>query len=88
MSDYATPALVGELVVVLLVVGLVWLLFREFVRVALKVVVPAGILMALAVWTGLLDRTVAGDVLATVGDSVLTGIRAVADWARSAATRG
>ncbi len=86
MSDYLTPALVGQLVVVLLVLGLVWMLFREFMRVALKVIVPAAILMAVAVWTGLLDRTMAGDILVTVGESVLTGIRAVADWAQSALT--
>ena len=86
VSDYLTPALVGQLVVVLLVLGLVWMLFREFMRVALKVIVPAAILMAVAVWTGLLDRTMAGDILVTVGESVLTGIRAVADWAQSALT--
>ena len=88
MSEVANPALIGQLVVLLFVVGLVWMVFREFARVALKVIVPAGILMAVAVWLGLLDKTVAGNVLVTVGEGVLTGIRTVADWVTTAVLSG
>ena len=88
MSELTNPALIGELVVLVLAIGLVWMVFREFARVALKLIVPAGILMAVAVWLGLLDQTVAGNVLVAVGEGVLTGIRTVADWVTSAALSG
>ncbi|MDE2653349.1 MAG: hypothetical protein F4087_09785 [Gemmatimonadetes bacterium] len=79
------PALVGELVVLLLLLGIVWMVFREFLRVVLKVVVPVAILTALAVWLGYLDETLVGDALSTVGEGLLTAIRYVADWVTSMA---
>lgn len=82
------PALVGELVVLLLLLGVVWMVFREFMRVVLKVLVPIAILTGLAVWLGLLDETLVGDVLTAVGDGLLTAIRGVADWVSSAALSG
>ncbi len=88
MSEFATPALIGELVFLVLAVALVWVVFREFMRIAIRIIVPAGILMGLAVWTGLLDETVAGNVLATVGEGVMTGVRAVADWIAATARSG
>lgn len=88
MSGFATPALVGELVFLVLAVAVVWVVFREFMRVAIRIIVPAAILMALAVWTGLLDETVVGEVLAAVGEAVMTGVRAVADWILAAARPG
>jgi hypothetical protein len=80
MSEFATPALIGELVFLVLAVALVWVVFKEFMRIAIRIIVPAGILMGLAVWTGLLDETVAGNALAAVGEGVMTGVRTVADW--------
>ncbi|MDE2764568.1 MAG: hypothetical protein OXQ94_07725 [Gemmatimonadota bacterium] len=88
MSEFATPALIGELVFLVLAVALVWVVFREFMRIAIRIIIPAGILMGLAVWTGLLDETVAGNVLATVGEGVMTGVRAVADWIAATARSG
>ena len=88
MSEFTTPALIGELVFLVLAVALVWVLFREFLRIAIRIIVPAGILMGLAVWTGLLDETVAGSVLATVGEGVMTGVRTVADWIATTARSG
>lgn len=79
------PALVGELVVLLLVLGVVWMVFREFMRVVLRVVVPVAILTGLAVWLGLLDETMVGNVLTAVGEGLLNAIRAVAAWVTSAA---
>lgn len=84
----ATPALVGELVILILLVGLVWAVFREVARVALKVIVPVGIVTGLAVWLGLLDQTVVGTTLAAVGEGVLTGIHSVADWITGVALSG
>ncbi len=88
MSEFATPALIGELVFLVLAVALVWVVFKEFMRIAVRIIVPAGVLLALAVWTGLLDETVAGNVLATVGDGVMTGVRTVADWIATTARSG
>ena len=80
MTEVVAPALIGELVVFLLLLALTWMIFKEFARIALRVLVPAAILMAVAVWLGLLDTTMAGDMLVAVGEGVITGIRTVADW--------
>ena len=80
MTEVVAPALVGELVVFVLLLALTWMIFKEFARIALRVLVPAAILMAVAVWLGLLDKTMAGDMLVAVGEGVITGIRTVADW--------
>ncbi len=82
------PALVGELVVLLLLLAVVWMVFREFMRIVLKVVVPLAILVALAVWLGLLDETLVGDALTAVGEGLLTVIRKVAGWVTSVALSG
>lgn len=80
MSEHFAPALVGEVVVLVLAVGLVWVVFREVARVALKVLLPAGVLVGVAVWLGWLDQTMLGNTLVAVGDGVMNGIRSVADW--------
>lgn len=80
MTEVVAPALIGELVVFLLLLALTWMIFKEFARIALRVLVPAAILLAVAVWLGLLDKTMAGDMLVAVGEGVITGIRTVADW--------
>ena len=86
MNEFVTPALIGELVFLVLAVALVWIVFREFMRIAIRIIVPAAILLGVAVWAGVLDGTAVGNVLATVGEGVMAGVRAVADWI-AAATR-
>lgn len=88
MTEVVAPALIGELVVFLLLLAVTWMIFREFARIALRVLVPAAILMAVAVWLGLLDKTMAGDMLVAVGEGVITGIRTVADWIAATAFSG
>ena len=88
MSEFATPALIGEVVFLVLAVAVVWIVFKEFMRIAIRIIVPAAILLAVAVWAGLLDETVVGNLLAAVGEGVLTGVRAVADWIAGAARGG
>ena len=88
MSEFVTPALIGELVFLVLAVALVWIVFKEFMRIAIRIIVPAAILIGVAVWTGLLDETAAGNVLVAVGEGVLSGVRAVADWIATAARSG
>lgn len=82
------PALVGEMVVLLLLLGVVWMVFREFMKVVVKVIVPVAILTGLAVWFGLLDQTVVGNALTVVGEGLLTAIRTVAEWITSVAFSG
>ena len=88
MTEMLNPGLVGQLVVLVLLVGVVWMVFKEMTRMALKIIIPAGVLMGIAVWLGVLDETVAGNVLVAVGDGVLTAIRAVAGWVTGAAMSG
>lgn len=93
MSELVAPALlsealVGEVVVLVLAVGLVWVVFRELARVALKVLVPAGVLVGVALWLGWLDQTMVGNTLASVGDGVMGGIRWAADWVVSMTSSG
>jgi len=80
VSEAFAPALVGEIVVLVLVLAVVWVVFKEVTKLALKVLLPAGLLVGIAVWFGLLDQTAVGNTLVAVGDGVLHGIRTVADW--------
>ena len=80
MTEVVAPALIGELVVFLLLLAVTWMIFKEFARIALRVLVPAAVLVAVAVWLGLLDKTMVGDMLVALGEGVITGIRTVADW--------
>ncbi|MDE2804438.1 MAG: hypothetical protein OXN18_04730 [Gemmatimonadota bacterium] len=80
MTEVVAPALIGELVVFVLLLALTWMIFKEFARIALRVLVPAALLLALAVWLGLLDKTMVGDMLVALGEGVITGVRTVADW--------
>ena len=88
MSELVAPALVGEGVVLILAIGLVWIVFREVARAALKLLLPAAALLAVAVWLGWLDQTTVGDTLVAVGDGVMSGIRSVADWVVARASSG
>lgn len=92
MTELAAPALVGEVVILALVAGLVWAVFREVARVAFKLLLPAGLVVAVAVWFGWLDETTVGNTLVAVGNGVMTGIRAVAgtvaDWVAATSLSG
>ena len=85
MTESMNPALVGQLVVLVLLVAVVWVVFKEVARVALKFLIPAGILMGIGVWLGVLDETVAGSLLERLGDGVLAAARGVAGWVTSSA---
>lgn len=85
MGDFATPALIGQVVVLAGAVLFVWVVFREFVRVAIKIAVPVGILAAIAIWSGLLDGTTIGGALASVGEGVVAGVLSLVEWIAAAA---
>ena len=88
MSELVAPALVGEGVMLILAIGLVWIVFREVARAALKLLLPAAALLGVAVWLGWLDQTTVGNTLVAVGDGVMSGIRSVADWVVARASSG
>jgi len=79
MTDLV-PAIVGQVVLSLIVLGVVWVALQRFLRVAAKVIAVVVALTALALWLGFLDRTTVVEILATVGDRVLAAIRAAVDW--------
>lgn len=81
-------AIVGEVVILLIVLAIVCLVLREFVRIVLKVIAVVAIVTAVALWLGLLDETLVLDILARVGDWVMSGVRSAADWVTMAAIAG
>ena len=81
-------AIVGQVVILLIVLAIVCLLLREFVRVVLKAVAVVAILTAVAIWLGLLDQTLVLDVLVRLGDWVMSGVRRAGDWVTMAAIAG
>jgi len=85
LDEFATPALIGQVVVLAGAVFFVWVVFRECVRVAIKIAVPVGILAALAIWSGLLDGTTIGAALASVGEGVVAGVLSLVEWIAAAA---
>lgn len=80
MTELAAPAVVGELVVLAVVLVVIGAVFRELARVAIKVLVPVGLVVAVAVWLGLLEQTVVERTLASIGFKVMDGIRSMANW--------
>ncbi len=79
------PAIVGEVVILLVVLGVIWLVLRELVRIALKVLAVVAIVVAVALWLGFLDSTFVADTLAAVGDWVMTMVGSAVDWVAMAA---
>ena len=88
VTDLALPAVVGEIVVLAVIVAVVGAVFRELARTAIKVLLPVGLLVAVAVWLGLLEQTLVEKFLAVVGGKVLDGIRWVAEWAAATVSSG
>jgi hypothetical protein len=66
------PVVLGGAVILLLVLGLVVLLLRDFVRIALKIIALVVILGAVAMWFGWLDSSDAGEVMSSVGEWVMS----------------
>ncbi len=64
--------------VLLVVLGLVVLLLRDFVRIALKIIALVVILGAVAMWFGWLDASLTADLLAAVGEWVTSVYDSVA----------
>lgn len=77
--NQSAPAIIGGALVLLVVLGLVVLLLRDFVRITLKIIALVVILGAAAMWLGWLDASLAADFLAVVGEWVTSVYNSVAD---------
>ena len=84
MNEFGS-AIVGQVVILLIVVAIVCLVLREFLRAVLKAVAVVAILTAVAIWLGILDETLVLDVLVRVGDWVMAGLRRAGAWVTTAA---
>lgn len=73
-------ALVGQIVLFLVFGLVVFALVREAARIVIKVLLVVGIIVAIAIMTGLLDETVVGRLLEQVGNALIVGIKAVVAW--------
>lgn len=88
VTEMAFPALVGEVVVLAVILAIVGAVFRELARAAIKVLLPLGLVVAAAVWLGLLEQTMVESALAAVGGAVMDGIAALADWVAGTTASG
>jgi len=88
VTDLAVPAVVGEIVVLAVIVAVVSAVFRELTRTAVKALLPVGLLVAVAVWLGLLEQTLVERFLAAVGGKVLDGVRWLAEWVAATVSSG
>lgn len=80
MTELVGQAVVGELVVLAVVLVVIGMVSREMARVAIKVLLPVGVVVAVAVWLGLLEQTLVERALASVGSKVMDGVRSMAGW--------
>lgn len=79
VTTESIPVLIGGGLILLVVLGLVSLLLRDFVRIVLKIIALAVILGGVAMWLGWLDSSLVGDLLSGVGEWVVSVYNAVAD---------
>lgn len=75
----SVPVLIGGALILLFVLGLVVLLLRDFVRIALKIIALVVILGGVAMWFGWLDSSLAGNYLSAVGEWVMSAYNAIGD---------
>lgn len=76
-----SSALVGQIVVFAVFAIIIYALVREAAKVVIKVMLVAGILLAVAIVAGWLDDSMVGHLLERVGDALIVGIKAVVGWA-------
>ncbi|HET9515189.1 MAG TPA: hypothetical protein VFO95_14765 [Gemmatimonadales bacterium] len=79
-----SSALVGQIVVFAVFAIIIYALVREAARVVIKVMLVAGILLAVAIVAGWLDDSMVGHLLEQVGDALIVGIKAVVGWVMKA----
>lgn len=79
-----SSALVGQIVVFAIFAIIIYALVREAAKVVIKILLVAGIALAIAIVAGWLDDSMVGHLLERVGDALIVGIKAVVGWAARA----
>jgi energy-coupling factor transporter transmembrane protein EcfT len=77
---HVPTALVGQIAVFAAFALVVYALAREAARVVIRILLVAGIVLAIGLFTGLLDQSAIGRILERVGDGMIVGIKAVVGW--------
>jgi len=77
---HVPTALVGQIAVFAAFALVVYALAREAARVVIKILLVVGIVLAIALFAGLLDQSAIGRILEQVGDGMIVGIKAVVGW--------
>ena len=77
---HVPTALVGQIAVFAAFGLVVYALAREAARVVIKILLVVGIVLAIALFAGLLDQSAIGRILEQVGDGMIVGIKAVVGW--------
>lgn len=80
-TGFVPSSLLGAIVFFGLLAILGWLLVRETLKIVLKPVLVFVALALLAVWVGILDGTILEEGLTWIGDKLIMGVSAVAEWA-------
>lgn len=82
--DALPSSLIGAVVFFGLIAMIAWLVIRETVRIVLKPALVVALLALVAVWAGLLEGTAVEGALAWIGDRLVLGLSAAAEWAAEA----
>jgi hypothetical protein len=77
---HVPTALVGQIAVFAAFGLVVYALAREAARVVIKILLVVGIVLAIALFAGLLDQSAIGRILEQIGDGMIVGIKAVVGW--------
>lgn len=77
---HVPTALVGQIAVFAAFALVVYALAREAARVVVKILLVVSIVLAIALFAGLLDQSAIGQILERVGDGMIVGIKAVVGW--------
>jgi energy-coupling factor transporter transmembrane protein EcfT len=77
---HVPTALVGQIAVFAAFALVVYALAREAARVVIRILLVAGIVLAIGLFTGLLDQSAIGRILERVGDGMIVAIKAVVGW--------
>jgi hypothetical protein len=80
-GDFHVPsALLGQAAVFILFAIIVWAFAREAARIVIRVALVVGVIVAVALLAGWLDRFILAQWLERIGEWVLSALEAVVSW--------
>jgi SSS family solute:Na+ symporter len=80
-GDFHVPsALLGQAAVFILFAIIVWAFAREAARIVIRVALVVGVIVAVALLAGWLDRFILAQWLERIGEGVLSALEAVVGW--------